>query len=152
MWLEWLVLILPFVAQEESNQARLRRALQRGENVIGRGWSRGQSDYSFLVGFVLVLLLFAGLAVLVWRLVHWYRTRYVTPNALFYELADKHGLGASQRRLLLGVAKSYGLDDTAAIFVRRSLLEEYIEKTVLRETARDPQRERALREIVARIF
>jgi len=143
---------LRFVVQSESDQARLRRSLQRGDNVFRRTWSQGPSDYSVLIVVAAVLLVLAGAAIAAWRIIRWYNNRYRAPHALFYHLADRHDLGRSERRLLLSVAKSYGLADTAAIFVRRSLLEEYIEKTVLKESTRDPQRENALRKIAAKIY
>jgi len=149
---EWMFFFLRFVVQRESDQARLRRAFQRGENVFRRSWSDRPSDYSVLFTVAVVLLVLAGVAIGALRIIRWYNKRYVAPHALFYHLADRHNLGGSERRLLLGVAKSYGLGDTAAIFVRRSLLEEYIEKTLLKESTRDPQREKALRKIAAKIY
>ena len=96
-------------------------------------------------GILLVVLALAVLAYVAWQLVrrHLRRTdRIDAGEKLFESLAAGHGLTRRQKSLLNALAGRLGLEDPAALFVRKSFLE--------RELRRESSDE--LAELIRKLF
>ena len=94
--------------------------LSPDERVRAMRWSGRDA------GILLVVLALAVLAYVAWQLVrrHLRRTdRSDAGEELFESLAAGHGLTRREKSLLHALAGRLGLDDPAALFVRKSFLE-----------------------------
>ena len=106
--------------------------LSQDETVRAMRWAGREAGFNHVAAMVLSLAALAGLGYLAYRLVRYFlktARRGEAARGLFQTLATRHGLRRQEKKLLEDLAARTGLEEPAALFVRRSFLEREVNRT-----------------------